>query len=828
MDHDFYPGASTRKRIFDEIHTLVLEWETNIGDPTCLPCCSLTTLDHPELSGGLDVQTVIKSLLQDSTTNHTCGAVCSDNSKLSFPSSANIFNAVNELATCYIEGYGTVVDAKEAFAWFVKGARWGSPNCQRLLMSIARNLKQPIPQQLPLRKWLVQSIVQCGSSVGKRDLSFLNLDLAKITQETRRRIFDGITIDVNNLTRGLEEGDDWSYQDGNTMLHYAATVWTEPVKDIRRIATQRDWVASAPRAMIDMNVRNDEGCTPLMLACRAGRFENICLLVELGAGVKTATPDMRDTALHWLMMHEHCQPLIPLLVSCGADVNGQSRQVPLWPWIMGSVTDLKRSYSLVGSPLNWAVGFRNLGSIEMLLSLGADMNLKNEVPHNSPFEDAVFSRNADIISAFLKRSDAPKITKFVLEGLVSTTDCWNKCFGQFSDEDTIRTFRLLAARFHRDAIEDVNDFFYRSLCLAMKMSPFPIIEALTDHYEDCLRCCSSSETCAELRPFANHFWAERHILDIGIFRNDARILEYLLAKGARTSDFHPDGYSLVHTFAMSEASRECLQILLSTGIGINEEMASSGWTAIPWTPFALAVLFSRIDTADLILEHMTRAEIDEINAPMKWYTEEEQRMTMFGTLIQQGTMLGLGCRGLEYLLALKSIPIAFVVRPSDQLTALHIAVRSHDSNEGVFHEAGSLSTFRLLLRHFSGPDCIDAQNVHGITPLYMASYFGKLEEVIMLIEAGADMNFRVDLDEATAIDAAFFAMPTGLVKDDPTKEMRERFHRRRNAIAVYMRRRKARSYLELVTGETLGNYIPYPQESLEMSDLENWSRYSQQ
>lgn len=80
------------------------------------------------------------------------------------------------------------------------------------------------------------------------------------------------------------------------------------------------------------------------------------------------------------------------------------------------------------------------------------------------------------------------------------------------------------------------------------------------------------------------------------------------------------------------------------------------------------IFFARTDIAARLLQHMIAQEMDEILTSEPNYRlhghPDDPAITMFGAIIQEGGVLGVGSRGLEYLFTLNPSVTNFMVRPA--------------------------------------------------------------------------------------------------------------------------------------------------------------------
>ena len=134
-------------------------------------------------------------------------------------------------------------------------------------------------------------------------------------------------------------------------------VYSERTREWWETATADD-VENRVKAGADVNVRNEDGETPLHWAARWNRNpEVIALMVRHGTDVNVQDK-VGDTPLHWAASSNPNPAVIDVLVRLGADANAQDED--------GT------------TPLHWAANFnKNPAVIDALLDAGADASLKN-------------------------------------------------------------------------------------------------------------------------------------------------------------------------------------------------------------------------------------------------------------------------------------------------------------------------------------------------------------------------------------------------------------------------------------------------------------------
>ena len=121
---------------------------------------------------------------------------------------------------------------------------------------------------------------------------------------------------------------------------------------------------------IDKNVRNADGVTPLLMACRAGREEKILALLHLNVDVDLVYAG-GETPLHWLGLLPDPTRVLEEFLLRGADINAQVTQERALPSFLGGL----KSFYVKGPPLNWAMAMGNEIYVEALLKKGADINM---------------------------------------------------------------------------------------------------------------------------------------------------------------------------------------------------------------------------------------------------------------------------------------------------------------------------------------------------------------------------------------------------------------------------------------------------------------------
>ena len=144
----------------------------------------------------------------------------------------------------------------------------------------------------------------------------------------------------------------------NTLLHLAAGAEGTDPSVLEYCITS---------LQIDIDARNADGLTPLLLACCAGRESKNLALLELGADVNLDYYG-GETPLHWLGVLKDPRKVLDQFVLRHANIEAQVTHARIIPNFLGSSL-------LQSSPLVWAMAMGNVPYVTALLEHGADINL---------------------------------------------------------------------------------------------------------------------------------------------------------------------------------------------------------------------------------------------------------------------------------------------------------------------------------------------------------------------------------------------------------------------------------------------------------------------
>ena len=167
---------------------------------------------------------------------------------------------------------------------------------------------------------------------------------------------------------------------------------------------------------IDIEAVNQRGKTSLMLASQDGNIEIVKLLIKSGADVN-AKDENEDTALKWASEYGTLDVLNFLLKS-GADVKSKSAYTALQYAVFGRRADYVKALVDAGvnvnrvpvdessTPLMWASGEGSFDIVKILVTGGADVNLKIKTGYTALMISSVsiegIGENMDIIRYLVK------------------------------------------------------------------------------------------------------------------------------------------------------------------------------------------------------------------------------------------------------------------------------------------------------------------------------------------------------------------------------------------------------------------------------------------
>ncbi|KAL8958832.1 MAG: hypothetical protein Q9193_004183, partial [Seirophora villosa] len=523
---------------------------------------------------------------------------------------------------------------------------------------------------------------------------------------------------------------------------------------IRRLLSERNWAGK-------------ELVSALVKSCEYGHFSAAELLASHCS--HPAFESNRPSPLHWLIMfsENEAEDLAKLLVlgsGRGVDnangvLKGMINAMP--PAGSEPRTFPEHCLQLVGSPLHWAVGTRNLSLVLLLLRFGADIHQRwsfarrfddcqpsEQRPSCTPLELAIVLHLPEIIDVLWSATPYTKQAE-----IVSSAGLF-QCIGQVPSPflrrmihgaEHVAALRKTIATL-RDMGFDITgrDGQVQSVFMAAlaepDQEPYVLDETLeaSGYHEDCTADGMNAVTLVAATSLGRQQSAyrmqiaSRIVIDI----NRANSLEM--------------GMNALHYVAAANSARLCEVLLQRSDVDINKRN-SKGATAMH-----LAAMLNAAPILKLLLRN--RAEVEMLDN----YDQSALALSVFfrdkiaaGILMEAGASTITGNEG-----------------DSSRTSILHLAVSSASSSDSM--ASYLLDTY---------PDLSDATHLNfvdrrGWTPLHRAAYFGDYAGTAALMRHGADTEIQCTRPFPIAEGRTALDVVTNLLETLRVKRVLGIFHTR--------------------------------------------------
>ena len=483
---------------------------------------------------------------------------------------------------------------------------------------------------------------------------------------------------------------------------------------------------------VEVNARNTDDDTPLHLASYFGKPGILQLLFDHGADVSAETEEGM-TLLHQVSYgqyesHEDGERVVELLLEHGAEVDKRSKEH--WTALhyasqhgklevvrllldhgaeVNSETDIKEKPLHQVSYGKYRSHDNGVRVAQLLLERGADVNTRRN-DHWTPLHTASYFGIVEIVRLLLDHGADPGANA---EGDMGEKPLHQVSYGKYrSQEDGVRVAELLL-----DRGADINtrrDDHWTPLHVASYLGNVEIVRLLLDHGADPE---ANAEGDMGSKPL--------HQVSCGKYRSQedgVRVAQLLLERGANVNTRRDDHQTPLHA-ASYFGNVEIVRLLLEHGAD-SEANAEGDYGAKPLHSLSCGKFESQEDgvrVAELLLEHGA-----DVNA----------RRNDHHTPLHVASYLG-NVEIVRLLLAHGADPGANAEGDMGEKPLHQVSYGKYRSQEDGMRVA------ELLLER--GADVNTRRNDHW-TPLHVASYFGIVEIVHLLLDHGADPEANAESD----------------------------------------------------------------------------------
>ncbi len=594
---------------------------------------------------------------------------------------------------------------------------------------------------------------------------------------------------------------DWSWKDseGRTVLH-AAAIGGE-VNILRHIINKR---------VLNINVEDEDGTSPLILATKLNHAPFVEELCEQGADV-TLDDNNGEIALHHgiikdprivtSLLRHHSNPVEP----------NEREQTPLHlacqlgnPDILVQLVDALKFSEAINirneeneTPLHIAAAYGHFTVVNYLLDKGADPSLKDN-EDRKPIHLAATNGHLDVFETLYQRSGPISNEVLVMQSssmghLLIVRFLLRKHKSANFQVEGEYPLAVAASKGYTELVRLLLEW-RANPNLPNKDGRTPLHHAVSGGHKDVVIGLLAAG--ADPDPLDKERWTPLHYATT---RNLTEIVDVLLRNGANVNQRTVMENTALHmSVAHPEIVRELLKYKPETGPGDDTGL----------TPLHIAVMERHTKTVDLLVEknrNLIHIRDKDGYTPLDMSIEPDYYKTeIFKTLWLKRLKRGFSCntqgdgdfdtimyalsRGiLEVVrLILKYSPAVAASKNSERFSVLHQAAKYNrlaimdmlvqaigdrdvngPSNDGrrplhyVAHyatdDAGFEKTIWKLIDLGAEVNAVDS---NGQTALHSAAGNGQSKIVTCLLEAGADPNIRNQLNTYTPLHCAVLSAPT--------------------------------------------------------------------
>ncbi|KAH6891535.1 hypothetical protein B0T10DRAFT_605779 [Thelonectria olida] len=560
--------------------------------------------------------------------------------------------------------------------------------------------------------------------------AFPSIEIAP-TMEDESRIGLSFSMDVDLANSVLDQDR------GNSAVHILSQVG---------VATLLEQLLQIPG--VDINARNRDLETPLLLACRAGRFATAMLLVKKGADVRLRNA-YGENALHWI----HSFHFIPdQMKELGREImTWGSRELLRAEAEHRHSADLPEHRLFPGTPICRAI-IKGRNEAALLLW---DMERAAFAPQKPAYKAIIYAaqlHNHHLLDAFLEGPDDlvdPETGVSLLDTISAQNGSLSNSsigrilrHGSNCRQSGVLTLKVLCkygATDHFANVPGLPDCNF--LSLAVRESSPEVVEFLLEEM-DCTKFVnvdtpppgiSMAVARGESVKYGLENW-KTSLLYLSMLADRPSIFKLLLEHGADVNRVlaSEDGplTTLHHAVTLSCGSTY-VKMLLDTGKINDIDEAADKFES----PFATAVRMRKFDIAQCLLDHGADVNRLALNG-VRSFPEGRPAETVLGqVLVQESSLSSLAC--ISFLLETgKASPYTNRSRNLTVLDCLGLSTSTCGGYNGVFVR----EAFKLLHNHFHfTKEILNARrNGDGFTAMELAVLNNKADLVEELILAGAD------------------------------------------------------------------------------------------